>query len=142
MYGRQLICFISNVVTKHVDLRGGFLVEETTRSSCPYMGEKNGNPITEEVLQQPTTTNKPEKQQQQNKQGPRTKNQHLASKPHDKRQTTNRKGTEGQIFLERGRETSASSVRSGDVLEARRPGRVRVCRGVLWRVSDLQMHVA
>ena len=45
MYGRQLIWFISNVVTKHVDLRGCIFVEETTQSSCPYMGEKNGNPV-------------------------------------------------------------------------------------------------
>ena len=83
MYGRQLICFISNVVTKHVDLLGGIFVEETTQSSCPYMGEKNGSPVTEEIPQQPTRKNKPEKQQQQNKQGPRTKNQHLARKPND-----------------------------------------------------------
>ena len=29
------MCFISNVVTKHVDLRGGIFVEETTPISCP-----------------------------------------------------------------------------------------------------------
>lgn len=39
-------------------------------------------------------------------------------------------------------DTCVVSVRDGDHVQARRPGNVRVCRGVLWRVSDLQKHFA
>ena len=39
-------------------------------------------------------------------------------------------------------DTSAATVRDGTIVQARRPGSVSACRGVLWRVSDLQQHFA